>query len=126
MMKGEKVLDKINVSEKLSRFNDLWSPKIVSELNDSFVKLVKLEGEFVWHKHDQEDEMFFVIEGQLVIKFRDKDIVLNPNEFIVIPKGVEHKPVADNQVMVMLIESKSTINTGDKTNDKTVLEMDWI
>lgn len=119
-------MDKINVVDKLDQFNEHWSPKIIAELNESYIKLAKLEGEFIWHKHELEDEMFYVIEGQLTMKFRDRDVRINPNEFIVIPKGVEHMPVADTEVKVMLIESKSTLNTGNEINERTVKDLEWI
>ncbi len=109
----------INVEEKLAEIKEYWSPVIVGELNGQHVKLVKLLGEFVWHKHDSEDEMFYVISGDLKIEFRDKTISLNPNEFTVIPKGVEHRPVAESEVAVMLFEPISTLNTGDKVNELT-------
>jgi len=112
-------ISKINLSEKLSLFKDLWSPKIVGELNGQHVKIVKLKGEFVWHNHDNEDELFLVLDGKLQIHFRDKIVELQPNEFIIIPKGVEHKPSADNEVAVMLFEPKTTINTGDNPGKLT-------
>ena len=103
---------KIDLNEKLTLFNDYWNPKIVGELNGQHIKLVKMKGEFVWHKHIQEDEMFFVINGNLKIELRDRVIELGNNEFIIIPKGTEHKPYADEEVSVMLIEPINTINTG--------------
>lgn len=112
-------MDKVNVQQKLSLFTDYWSPKIVGELNSQHVKLVKLKGEFVWHKHDDEDELFFVIKGNLKIEFRDKIISLNENEFLIVPGGVEHKPVADEEVSVMLFEPASTLNTGNTENELT-------
>ncbi len=105
-----------NFAKKFAKFNDYWSPKIVGELNDSYVKLAKLKGEFVWHKHDNEDEMFLVIKGNLTIKLRDRDIHLQPGEFTIIPKGVEHLPIAKEEVHVMLLEPKTTLNTGDAEN----------
>lgn len=119
-------MNKVNISEKLSLFNDHWTPRIVAELNGQHVKLAKLHGEFVWHKHDEEDEMFFVIKGQLKIEFRDRTIVINENEFLVVPKGVEHKPVAENVVSVMLFEPVSTLNTGDITDELTKENLEWI
>ncbi len=109
----------INISEKLSLFSEHWNPKIVGELNGQHVKLVKLYGEFVWHKHENEDEMFFVISGILKIEFRDRTVVINPGEFIIIPKGIEHKPVADDEVSVMLFEPATTLNTGDLKGELT-------
>lgn len=119
-------MNKVNISEKLSLFNDHWNPRIVAELNGQHVKLAKLHGEFVWHKHDEEDELFFVIKGQLKIEFRDRTIVINENEFLVVPKGVEHKPVAKNEVSVMLFEPVSTLNTGDITDELTKENLEWI
>ena len=112
-------VDKINLSQKLSLFKEYWSPKIVGELNDSYIKLAKLKGEFDWHRHDDEDELFFIVKGQLTIKFRDKDLVLDAGELVVIPKGVEHLPVAAEEVQVMLIEPKGTLNTGNVVTEKT-------
>ena len=112
-------MEKINIQQKLSLFSDYWSPKIVGELNGQHVKLVKLKGEFVWHKHDDEDELFFVIKGNLKIEFRDKIITLNENEFLIVSKGVEHKPVAEEEVSVMLFEPASTLNTGNTENGLT-------
>jgi mannose-6-phosphate isomerase-like protein (cupin superfamily) len=110
----------VNLSEKLSRFHEYWKPKIVGEVNDSYVKLVKLEGEFVWHHHDAEDELFLVIEGRLRMRFRDGDVVLGPGELIIVPHGVEHLPVAEVETHVLLFEPKSTLNTGDVVNERTV------
>ena len=119
-------MDKINLSEKMKLFNDYWSPKILGELNNLYVKAAKLKGEFVWHRHETEDEMFFIVKGRLVIKFRDKDVILNDGEFIIIPKGVEHMPVAEEEVQVMLIEAKTTLNTGDVRNNRTVDNLEWV
>ena len=118
--------DKINLSQKLSLFREYWSPKIVGELNDSYIKLAKLKGEFDWHHHDNEDELFFVVKGQLTIKFRDKDVMLDAGELIVIPKGVDHLPVAAEEVQVMLIEPKGTLNTGNVVTEKTKEILDRI
>ena len=104
---------KINVLEKFSLFSEYWSPKIVGELNGQYVKLAKLKGEFVWHKHVQEDELFMVIKGSLKIEFRDKTMIINENEFIIVPQRTEHKPIAEEEVWVLLFEPKGTINTGD-------------
>jgi len=118
-------IDKINPMEKFSRFDDHWSPKIIAELNDAHIKLVKLQGEFVWHHHDNEDEMFYVIKGQLLMKLEDRDVLLNEGDMIVIPKGIEHMPVAPDEVWIMLIEPKTTLNTGNIENERTV-EAQWI
>ncbi len=119
-------MSKVNLVEKFDLFSEKWCPKIVGELNESFVKLAKFEGEFLWHKHDHEDEMFFVTKGVLTIKFRDKEEVINPGEFIIIKKGIEHKPVAKEEVHVMLIESKETLNTGEKKSDLTHENLEYI
>lgn len=113
------MINKINLSEKFDLIDKYWSPRIAGELNDSYVKLAKLQGDFVWHKHEDEDELFLVIQGKLVIKLRDQKIELKPNEFVIIPKGVEHKPVAAQEVHVLLLELKSTVNTGDVQNEFT-------
>jgi mannose-6-phosphate isomerase-like protein (cupin superfamily) len=110
----------VNVSEKLSQFSDYWSPRIAGELNDCYVKLVKLKGEFVWHHHDDEDELFFVIKGQLLMRLRDGDVRINPGEFLIVPRGVEHMPVAEEEVHLMLLEPKTTLNTGNVRNERTV------
>ena len=112
-------MDKINLNQKLSLFHEHWNPKIVGEMNDSYIKLAKLQGEFDWHHHDNEDELFFVVKGQLTIKFRDKDLVLSAGELVVIPKGVDHLPIAAEEVHVMLIEPKGTLNTGNVVTEKT-------
>jgi len=117
-------MEKVNLAEKLSRFTDYWSPKIVGELNGQYVKLVKLKGEFVWHKHEHEDEMFFVVEGILKMELRDKTIEISKNEFIVVPKGTEHRPVAEAEVWLMLFEPVSTLNTGDQKNEFTKQDLD--
>jgi len=119
-------LDKINLARKFNLFSEHWSPKIVGELNDSYIKLAKLKGEFDWHHHEHEDELFYVVKGQLSIKFRDKDVILNEGELMVIPKGVDHLPVAAEEVHVMLIEPKGTLNTGNVTTEKTRETLDRI
>jgi len=119
-------IEKVTVKDKLTLFTDHWNPRIVGELNGQHVKLVKFQGEFVWHKHNHEDEMFFVIDGSFEMHLRDKVIELQKNDFIVIPKGTEHKPLASNEVHVMLFEPAGTINTGDAGGDKTVRELGWV
>ncbi len=111
--------EKVNIESKLSLFNDHWHPRIVGELNGQHIKLVKLLGEFVWHKHDIEDEMFLVIRGILKMEFRDKTVEILSNEFIIVPRGVEHRPLADNEVEIMLFEPASTLNTGDSKGEFT-------
>ena len=119
-------MDTINLNQKFTLFHDYWSPKIAGELNDTYIKLVKLKGEFVWHQHEQEDELFLVIKGHLLIKLRDRDIHLNEGEFAIIPKGIEHLPIAEEEVHVLLLEPKTTLNTGDIKNDRTVANPEWI
>lgn len=119
-------MHKVNLKNKLELVTEYWSPKIVGELNDSHVLLAKLKGEFVWHKHDNEDELFYIIKGKLLIKLRDQDIHLQEGEFVIIPKGVEHLPVADDEVHIMLIEPKSTLNTGNADSDFTKNDLDRI
>jgi mannose-6-phosphate isomerase-like protein (cupin superfamily) len=118
-------METINLSQKFDLFHEHWCPRIVGELNDSYVKLAKLQGEFVWHKHDEEDELFLVVKGKLQIKLRDRDLWINEGEFVIIPKGVEHCPVAEEEVQVLLLEPKSTLNTGDVQNERTV-DAEWI
>lgn len=119
-------MEKINLADKFSRFQDHWSPKIVGELNGQHVKLAKLKGEFVWHMHEQEDELFYVTKGTLKMEFRDKMVNLEENEFLIVPKGVEHRPVAEEEVWIMLFEPASTLNTGGTVSDLTKRELDRI
>jgi len=121
----QQTLGKVNISQKLNLIGEHWSPKIVGEINESYVKLVKMKGEFVWHHHEEEDEMFLVVKGELLMKLRDKDVIVKEGEFIIIPRGVEHLPVANEEVHVMLIEPKSTLNTGNIVNERTA-ENQWI
>ena len=111
--------DKVNLNEKLALFSDYWNPRIVGELNGQQVRLVKFKGEFVWHKHDNEDEMFYVLKGKFKMELRDKAIELHEHEFIVVPRGVEHRPVADDEVSVMLFEPATTVNTGNTKGELT-------
>lgn len=113
-------LSKVNLSQKFDLFHDYWSPKIVGELNESYVKLVKLKGEFVWHHHQREDELFLVTKGHLTIKLRKGDVELKRGQFLIVPKGVEHKPIAKREAHVVLIERKTTRNTGQIRNERTV------
>ncbi len=119
-------MDKVNLAEKFSLFADHWSPKIVGELNDSYVKLVKLKGEFVWHHHEKEDELFLVVKGKLLIRLRDRDLWLQEGEFVIIPKGVEHLPVAEEETHVLLLEPKTTLNTGNVRSEKTLANLQRI
>lgn len=116
----------INIQQKLSQIQDHWNPRIAAELNGQYIKLVKLKGEFVWHQHDFEDEMFLVLSGSLKMEFKDKTETINPNEFIVVPKGTQHRPVADEEVSVMLFEPKTTLNTGNLNNEMTRSNLDYI
>jgi mannose-6-phosphate isomerase-like protein (cupin superfamily) len=119
-------MEKVNLQQKLSLFSEFWSPKIVGELNGQHVKLVKLKGEFVWHQHEFEDELFFVIKGSLKMEYRHQTILIHENEFLIVPRGVEHRPVADEEVWVMLFEPATTLNTGDVENDRTKHNLEWI
>jgi len=119
------MIEVINLSEKFNLFSEQWHPKIAGELNDSYVKLAKVQGEFVWHHHENEDELFFVVKGMLTIKLRDKDLSIREGEFVIIPKGVEHMPVAEEEVWIMLLEPRTTSNTGNVENERTVAH-EWI
>jgi mannose-6-phosphate isomerase-like protein (cupin superfamily) len=112
-------MEAINIKGKLSQFHDYWNPRIVGELNGQHVKLVKFQGKFVWHKHDNEDEMFLVISGRFRMEFRDRMVELGENDFIIVPKGIEHRPVAEEEVSVMLFEPMTTLNTGNTTSNLT-------
>jgi mannose-6-phosphate isomerase-like protein (cupin superfamily) len=118
-------MEVLNLAAAFGRFSEHWRPKIVGELNDSYVKLAKLHGEFVWHQHEHEDELFLVVKGRLLIRLRDRDLWLDEGEFVVIPKGVEHLPVAAEEVHVLLLEPKSTSNTGDVQSERTVAA-EWL
>lgn len=119
-------METVNLREKFSKLKEFWSPKIVGELNDSYVKVVKLKGKFVWHHHDNEDELFLVVQGKLKMLFRDREEEIHPGEFIVVPKGVEHLPVADKEVHLVLLEPKTTLNTGNVRNERTVTELERV
>jgi len=114
-------MEKVNLGEKLALFADQWSPKVVGELNGQHVKLVKFVGEFVWHKHDHEDELFLVVKGRFTMEFRDRLVALEEGEFLIVPRGVEHRPVAVEDVHVLLFEPATTMNTGDVRNERTVV-----
>ena len=118
--------NKVNLEEKLSLFTSHWDPKIVGELNGQHVKLVKFQGEFVWHKHDREDEMFLVVRGEFDMEFRDRAVALKQGEFLIVPRGVEHRPVARREAHVLLFEPVSTINTGDAGGPRTVAQPERI
>ena len=119
---SESQTEKVNLSEKLQQFTERWSPRIVGELNGQHVKLAKFEGEFVWHHHAQEDELFLVLRGHLSIHLRERIVELDEGEFFIVPRGVEHKPVAAGEVHVLLLEPSATLNTGNVRNDRTVDE----
>jgi mannose-6-phosphate isomerase-like protein (cupin superfamily) len=119
-------MEKVNLAQKFGLFTDYWSPKIVGELNDSYVKLVKLKGEFLWHHHEAEDELFLVVKGTLSIRLRDRDVRLEEGEFFIVPKGVEHLPVAEEEVQVLLLEPKTTLNTGNVKSERTLAELERI
>ena len=119
-------LEKVTIDQKLSLFTDYWNPRIVGELNGQMIKLVKFKGEFVWHKHDNEDEMFYVLHGTFTMELRGKKIELKENEFFIVPRGVEHRPVADEEVSVMLFEPSSTLNTGGTDNALTRTRLEKI
>jgi mannose-6-phosphate isomerase-like protein (cupin superfamily) len=119
-------MEKVKVAEKFDLFSDYWNPKIAAELNDSYIKLAKMKGAFVWHHHANEDELFFVTKGSLLIKLRDGDVRVDPGEFVVIPRGVDHLPIAEDEVHVILIEPKRTLNTGNVRSERTVANLQRI
>ena len=123
-------MEKINLAEKFALFNEHWRPKIIGELNDSYIKIVKFKGEFVWHHHDSEDELFLVVKGTMIMRLKEninyeifKEIKVEPGELIIIPRGVEHMPVAEEEVHIVLMEPKTTLNTGNIKNERTVEEL---
>ena len=117
-------MEKVNLAEKLSRFSEHWSPKIVGELNGQMVKLVKFNGPFVWHHHDHEDELFYVVKGSFDMEFEDKTVTINEGEFFIVPRGVEHRPNAKKECEVLLFEPATTLNTGNVENERTVRELE--
>jgi mannose-6-phosphate isomerase-like protein (cupin superfamily) len=119
-------MEKVNLLRKFSLVNEYWSPKIIGELNDFYVKAVKLKGEFIWHHHEQEDELFLVVKGSLLMRFRDRDVRLEEGEFLIVPKGVEHLPIAEKEAYIVLLEPKSTLNTGNVKNERTIAELERI
>jgi mannose-6-phosphate isomerase-like protein (cupin superfamily) len=126
--RSEKILNvkSININEKLTKFTEHWSPKVIAEMNDYQFKLVKVQGEFVWHDHKETDEVFIVIEGKMVIKFRDGEVNLGKGEMFVVPKGVEHKPYAEKECHIMLVEPKGVVNTGNAEGELTAENDVWI
>jgi mannose-6-phosphate isomerase-like protein (cupin superfamily) len=119
-------METINLQEKFSLFSDYWNPRIIGEVNECHVKAVKLKGEFVWHHHEHEDELFLVVKGTLHMKFRDREALVREGEFVIVPRGIEHLPVADEEVHIVLIEPKTTLNTGNITNERTVARLQRI
>jgi mannose-6-phosphate isomerase-like protein (cupin superfamily) len=119
-------MEKVNITEKLSQFADHWNPRIIGELNGQQIKAAKLKGEFFFHHHEHEDELFLVIKGTLKMEFRDKTVFINPGEFLIVPRGVEHKPVAEEEVELLLFEPASTLNTGNVENERTKRDLEVI
>jgi len=119
-------MNTINLKEKFSRFSDYYHPRILGEVNDCHIKAVKLKGEFIWHHHENEDELFLVVKGTLRMKFRGHEALVREGEFVIVPRGVEHCPVADEEVHIVLIDPKSTLNTGNITNERTVAQLEHI
>jgi mannose-6-phosphate isomerase-like protein (cupin superfamily) len=117
------MIEKVSLAQKFDLFDEYWNPRIAGELNDSYVKLAKLKGEFVWHHHDTEDELFLIVKGHLTIRLRDGDVELDPGEFVIIPRGVEHLPVAKEEVHALLLEPKSTLNTGNVQSERTTSDL---
>lgn len=111
-------MDKVNIKKKFALFNQYWTPKILGELNGNYIKIFKAKGEFIWHRHENEDEFFLVIEGQLKIKFKEGEIVLNEGEFFIVPKGTDHLPYAESEAQVLLFEPKETLNKGDTSSEE--------
>ncbi len=119
-------MEKVNIAEKFGLFSDYWNPKIGAEVNDCYVKFAKLKGEFIWHHHEREDELFLVVKGRLLMKFRDREIDVGAGEFLVVPRGVEHLPSAAEETHVVVIEPKSTLNTGNVRNEMTLANLSRI
>ncbi|CDZ81887.1 hypothetical protein BN1013_02423 [Candidatus Rubidus massiliensis] len=119
-------MNKVNIKEKFQMFDQYWSPKILGELNGNHIKIFKAKGEFVWHQHENEDEFFLVIHGQLKIKLKDREIILNEGEFFIVPKGTDHLPYADEEAHVLLFEPKQVVNTGEIISEKTVENPEWL
>jgi mannose-6-phosphate isomerase-like protein (cupin superfamily) len=119
-------IEKVNIEQKFNLFQDYWNPKIVGELNNSYVKLVKVKGEFIWHHHETEDELFLIIKGRLLVKFQERNIWLEAGEFLIIPRGVEHLPIAEDEVHMLVFEPKSVLNTGNVQSEQTVPDLQHI
>ena len=120
------MIEKVNLAAKFASFDEPWQPKVVAELNDAHVRIAKIEGEFVWHHHDDEDELFWVVAGRMRMQFRDGDAVVEPGELIVVPRGVEHCPIGEDGCQIVMIEPKTTLNTGNVRNERTVDEPERI
>ena len=116
----------VNLKDKFAAFDETWSPRIAGELNDNYVKLAKIHGEFVWHHHENEDELFLVVKGSFTMKLRDGDLTVREGEFVIIPRGVEHMPVADDECWIALLEPKTTLNTGNVVDERTKTESEWV
>ena len=119
-------METVNLKDKFGKFQDYWNPRVIGEVNDCHVKAVKLKGEFIWHHHDNEDELFLVVKGTLRMKFRDREATIREGEFVIVPRGVEHCPVADEEVHIVLIEPRTTLNTGNIQNEQTVSQLERI
>ncbi len=119
-------METVNLKQKFTQFSEHWSPRIIGEVNDCYLKAAKVKGEFVWHHHENEDELFLVVKGRLQMKFRDRDAIIEEGEFIIVPRGVEHCPVAEEETHIVLIEPKSTLNTGNVVNERTVAVLERI
>ena len=119
-------METVNLKDKFAKFQDYYKPRVIGEVNDCHVKAVKSKGEFIWHHHDNEDELFLVVKGTLRMKFRDRDAVIREGEFVIVPRGVEHCPVADEEVHIVLIEPRTTLNTGNIQNERTVSQLERI
>jgi mannose-6-phosphate isomerase-like protein (cupin superfamily) len=119
-------MEKVNLADTFARFRDQWSPKIVGELNGQMVKLVRFQGEFVWHHHDAEDELFLVVDGRFRMEFCDRHVWLEKGEFLIVPRGVEHRPVAEEEALVLLFEPATTLNTGNVHNERTLERLQWL
>ena len=119
-------MQSVNIADKFRKFQDHWNPRIIGELNDCHVKAVKIKGEFVWHHHDNEDELFLVVKGILRMRFRDREELIREGEFIIVPRGVEHLPIGDEEVHIILLEPKTTLNTGNIENERTVHQLEHL
>src|ERR1700688_474612 len=119
-------METVNLQQKFAKFSEHYKPHVIGEVNDCYVKVVKLKGEFIWHHHEDEDELFLVVKGTLRMKFRDREAVVREGEFVIVPRGVEHCPVADDEVHIVLIEPKSTLNTGNSVNKRTAPKLELI